>query len=103
MKIEPLGNRVLIQTVENKMTEGGIIRPGNLIERYLKGKVLAVGIGEVCGTHEVSIVLKKVSVSPRDVVLFDSARAIDVGEGKFLVDAHDLQCKYVEQLESETS
>ena len=103
MKIEPLGNRVLIQTVRADMTEGGLYRPDNLVERFLKGKVLAVGIGEVCGTHDTSIVLKKVSVSPRDIVLFDSAVAIDVGDGKFIVGAHDLQCKYVEQLESETN
>lgn len=95
-EIEPLGNRVLIQAIKMTETAGGIFMPGNINERFCKGEVLAVGPGEVCGTNENRIVLKKVSVQPGDAVLYDSTMGIDVGDDKFLVNDHDLQCKYVE-------
>ncbi len=95
-KIEPLGNKVLIETVKIKETPGGILVPDNVHERFLKGEVLAVGTGEVCGTHDNKIVLKKVAVQPGDVVLYDSVAVIDVGNDQFLIAEHDLQCRFVE-------
>jgi len=104
MKIKPLGNRVLIRSVTaDEKTSGGLYVPGTLTERYLKGEVLAVGSGEVCGTYDTSIVLKKVTVQPGDIVLYDSARTIDVGDGLFLLDENDLQCKFVPANPTETN
>ena len=44
MKIRPLGDRVLVEPVEEKeQTVGGIIIPDAAKEKPIKGKVLAIG------------------------------------------------------------
>ncbi len=46
MKIRPLGDRVLVEPIEEKeQTVGGIIIPDTAKEKPLKGTVLAVGNG----------------------------------------------------------
>ena len=44
MKIRPLGDRVLVEPIEEKeQTVGGIIIPDSAKEKPMQGKVLAVG------------------------------------------------------------
>ena len=44
MKVRPLGDRVLVEPVEEKdQTVGGIIIPDAAKEKPIKGKVLAIG------------------------------------------------------------
>ena len=44
MKIRPLGDRVLVEPVEEKeQTVGGIIIPDSAKEKPMQGKVIAVG------------------------------------------------------------
>ena len=43
MKIRPLGDRVLIEPVEEEQKVGGIIIPDAAKEKPIKGKVLAIG------------------------------------------------------------
>ncbi|MCD6179638.1 MAG: co-chaperone GroES [Bacteroidales bacterium] len=46
MKIQPLGNRVLVKPLDaEEITAGGIIIPDTAKEKPLKGKVIAVGKG----------------------------------------------------------
>ena len=46
MKIKPLYNHVLIQTLEEeKTTKSGIILPDNAQEKPTKGKIVAIGEG----------------------------------------------------------
>jgi chaperonin GroES len=47
MKLKPLGNRVVIEPMEQEeMTAGGIVLPETAKEKPQKGKVVAVGDGE---------------------------------------------------------
>jgi chaperonin GroES len=55
MAIKPIGERVLIETLEAETkTAGGIIIPDNAQEKPQQGKVIAVGDG----TAEVKLTLK---------------------------------------------
>ena len=46
MKIRPLGDRVLVEPVEEKeVSKGGIIIPDSAKEKPQEGKVIAVGAG----------------------------------------------------------
>jgi chaperonin GroES len=47
MKIRPLGDRIVVQRLEEEMEKGGIIIPDTAKEKSLKGKVIAVGEGKV--------------------------------------------------------
>ncbi len=47
MKLKPLGNRVVIEAIEQEeITAGGIVLPETAKEKPQKGKVVAVGDGE---------------------------------------------------------
>src|SRR5256885_15195643 len=48
MKLKPLGDRLIVQAVEEEeTTASGIVLPDTAKEKPQKGKVLAVGDGEV--------------------------------------------------------
>lgn len=48
MKIQPLGERVLVEPLkEEESTKGGIIIPDTAKEKPQEGKVIAVGTGKV--------------------------------------------------------
>ena len=48
MKIKPLGDRVLVQPVEeDEVNKGGIIIPDTAKEKPQEGKVIAVGTGKL--------------------------------------------------------
>ncbi len=48
MKIRPLGDRVLVEPVEDKEEEkGGIIIPDTAKEKPQEGKIIAVGTGKL--------------------------------------------------------
>jgi len=48
MKIQPLGDRVLVQPVkEDEVTKGGIIIPDTAKEKPQQGTVVAVGTGKL--------------------------------------------------------
>jgi len=48
MKIQPLGDRVLVQPAkEDEVTKGGIIIPDTAKEKPQQGKVIAVGTGKL--------------------------------------------------------
>lgn len=47
MSLKPLGNRVVVEPIEQEeMTAGGIVLPETAKEKPQKGKVLSVGPGE---------------------------------------------------------
>ena len=46
MKIQPLGDRVVIQRKEMTMTKGGILLPESSKEKPRQGTVVAVGPGK---------------------------------------------------------
>jgi chaperonin GroES len=48
MKIQPLGDRVLVEPLEaEEKTEGGIVIPDTAKEKQQKGRVVAVGKGRI--------------------------------------------------------
>ena len=48
MKIKPLHDRVIVQSVEGEAkTKGGIIIPDTAKEKPQEGKVIAVGTGKI--------------------------------------------------------
>lgn len=69
MKLQPLGDRVVVQRMEaEEKTEGGIILPDAAKEKPQRGKVLAAGDGKVLGDGS----FQKLQVSKGDVVIFTS-------------------------------
>ena len=48
MKVQPLGDRVLVEPLEeNELEKGGIIIPESAKEKPRKGKVIALGTGKL--------------------------------------------------------
>ena len=69
MKLQPLGDRVVVQRVDaEEKSGGGIILPDAAKEKPQRGKVLAVGDGKVLddGTRQ------KLQVKKGDIVIFAS-------------------------------
>lgn len=82
MKIQPIGNRVLVKRIEvEEKTKGGIIIPDTAKEKTQQGRVEAVGDG------------KDVPVSAGDNVMFESYAGTDVkvdDEDYLIMDVKDL-------------
>ncbi|MEK6750715.1 MAG: co-chaperone GroES [Chloroflexota bacterium] len=67
MSFKPLGNRVLVEPIEQEeLTAGGIILPETAKEKPQQGKVLATGLGDRNDKGERIVMDVKVG----DVVLF---------------------------------
>ena len=69
MKLQPLGDRVVVQRLEAEdKTEGGIILPDAAKEKPQRGKVIAVGDGKINNDGS----RQKPQVKKGDVVIFTS-------------------------------
>jgi chaperonin GroES len=69
MKLQPLGDRVVVEREEAKgTTAGGIVLPDNAKDRPQKGKVVAVGDGKVTKDGK----KRPLQVKAGDLVLFTS-------------------------------
>src|SRR3954469_10675258 len=69
MKIQPLGDRVVVEREEAKATTaGGIVLPDTAKDRPQKGKVLAVGDGRITKDGK----RRELQVKVGDAVLFTS-------------------------------
>ena len=81
MKLKPLGDRVLVQPVEEEeMTASGIVLPDTAKEKPQKGKVLAVGEGKLEDGKRIPL-----DVSEGDEVLYSKYGGTDI-----TVDGEDL-------------
>ena len=84
MKIEPLGDRIVVKRVEaEEKTAGGIVLPDTAKEKPKEGKVIAVGPGKVLDSGEVS----KMQLKKGDRVLFASyaGTEVEVDDEEYLV------------------
>ncbi|MFH1790947.1 MAG: co-chaperone GroES [Candidatus Omnitrophota bacterium] len=84
MKIQPLGDRVLVEVLEAKeKTKGGIVLPDSAKEKPQEAKVAAVGKGKV--SDEGKTITPEVKVG--DVVLFGkySGTEITVDDKEYLM------------------
>ena len=83
MKLKPLGDRLIVQAMEEEdTTAGGILLPDTAKEKPQKGKVLAVGDGKISEDSGKRIPL---DVSEGDEVLYSK-----YGGTEIKVDGEDL-------------
>ena len=83
-KIQPLGDRVLVEPLEAEdKTTGGIIIPDTAKEKQQRGKVVAVGKGRVSEEGKVTPLQVKVN----DQVLFGrySGSEVKIGATDYLI------------------
>src|SRR3989338_10860758 len=83
-KIQPLGDRVLVEPLEaEEKTSGGIVIPDTAKEKQQKGKVIAVGKGRIDDEGKVTPLEVKVN----DQVLFGrySGTEIKIAGGEYLI------------------
>lgn len=83
MKLKPLGDRVVVELLEEEeKTKGGIVLPDTAKEKSQKGKVLAVGPGRILDNGQrVSLEVKE-----GDKVLFAKYGGTEIQlEGKELM------------------
>ena len=87
-KIQPLGDRVLVEPLEAEdKTSGGIIIPDTAKEKQQRGKVIAVGKGRVNEEGK----LTPLEVKANDLVLFGryAGSEIKVGANDYLIIKED--------------
>ena len=83
-KIQPLGDRVLVEPLEaEEKTAGGIVIPDSAKEKQQKGKVIAVGKGRVNDEGKIT----PLEVKANDQVLFGrySGTEVKVGSNDYLI------------------
>ena len=83
-KIQPLGDRVLVEPLEaEEKTSGGIVIPDTAKEKQQRGKVVAVGKGRINDEGKIT----PLEVKAGDEVLFGrySGSEIKVGSGDYLI------------------
>ncbi len=87
-KIQPLGDRVLIEPLEaEEKTAGGIVIPDTAKEKQQKGRVIAVGKGRVTDEGK----LMPLQVKENDQVLFGryAGTEVKVGPNEYLIVKED--------------
>lgn len=87
-KIQPLGDRVLVEPLEaEEKTTGGIVIPDTAKEKQQKGKVIAVGKGRVADDGK----LTPLEVKVNDQVLFGryAGTEVKVGAADYLIIKED--------------
>ena len=90
MRIEPLGNKVVIKRTEaDEMTAGGIVLPDSAREKPAEGKILAVGSGTLLDDGNRG----SMQVSEGDRVLFSSYAGTEIeidGEKLLIMSESDI-------------
>jgi len=90
MKVQPLGDRVLVEPMEaEEKTKGGIVLPDTAKEKPQQGKVVAVGQGKTLETGEV----KSLEVKVGDKVLYGKYAGTEVtveGEEYLIIREDDI-------------
>ena len=87
-KIQPLGDRVLVEPLEaEEKTAGGILIPDSAKEKQQRGKIVAVGKGRVAEDGKVTPLEVKVN----DQVLFGryAGTEVKVAGNEFLIIKED--------------
>ena len=89
MKIRPLGDRVVIKSVEaEETTKSGIVLPGSAKEKPLMAEVRAVGPGGIVDGKEVTMYVKE-----GDTVIFSKYAGTEIkidGEDLIVVRQNDI-------------
>ena len=84
MKIQPLGDRILIKPLEPEArTKGGIILPDTAKEKPQEGKVVAVGKGKLLENGKIQS--PEVKVGDKILYAKYSGTEINLDEGEHLI------------------
>ena len=83
-KLKPLGDRVVVQTIEEEVTKSGLVLPDTASkEKPQRGKVIAVGTGKVSDDG------KRIApeVKPDEIIIFSkyAGTEIKVQNEQFLI------------------
>ena len=84
MKIEPLGDKIVVKRLEaEEVTAGGIVLPETAKEKPKEGKIISVGPGKVLDSGERS----KMQLKKGDRVIFASyaGTEVDVDGEEYLI------------------
>ncbi len=84
MKIQPLGDRIMVEVLEAKdVTKGGIVLPDSAKEKPQEAKVIAVGKGKVSEDGKVV----QLQVKEGDKILFGkyTGTEITVNDTEYLI------------------
>jgi chaperonin GroES len=84
MAFKPIYDRVLVRVLqEEAVTAGGIVLPGEALEKPMRGLVLAVGEGK----RNKEGVLIPLTVKENDVVMYNpvAAQAVKIGGEELIV------------------
>ena len=87
-KIQPLGDRVLVEPLEaEEKTAGGIVIPDTAKEKQQKGRVIAIGKGRTAEDGK----LTPLEVKVNDQVLFGrySGSEVKIGANDYLIIKED--------------
>ncbi|MBP9015097.1 MAG: co-chaperone GroES [Candidatus Atribacteria bacterium] len=88
MKIKPLGDRILVQRVEEEeVKKGGIIIPDTAKEKPQQGKVIAVGTGKISEDGK----RLPLEVKEGDKILFGkyAGTEVKIGDEEYLIMRED--------------
>jgi len=88
MKIEPLGDRIVVKRLEaEEVTAGGIVLPETAKEKPKEGKIVSVGPGKVLDSGERS----KMQLKKGDRVIFASyaGTEVEVDGEEYLIMSED--------------
>jgi chaperonin GroES len=92
MNLKPLGDRVLVRTVEQEeVTASGLVLPDTAKEKPQRGKVIAVGDGRYVDGERVPL-----DVAEGDEVIYSKYGGTEVkveGEDLLILSEHDILAK----------
>ena len=92
MNLKPLGDRVIVQAIEQEeVTAGGIVLPDSAKEKPQRGKVLAVGDGRYVDGERVAL-----EVAEGDEVIYSKYGGTEVrvdGDELLILSEHDILAK----------
>ena len=84
-KLEPLGDRVVIKTIERgeEVTKGGIVLPDTVKEKPQEGEVVAVGPGRL--TEDGKRIAMEVKVGDRIIYAKYAGMEIKLDDEEFII------------------
>jgi chaperonin GroES len=92
MDLKPLGDRVIVQAVDQEeVTAGGIVLPDTAKDRPQRGKVLAVGDGKLVEGERIPM-----EVAVGDEIIYSKYGGTEVkveGEDVLILTEHDILAK----------
>ncbi len=90
MKLKPLGDRVVVKTVEHEeMSRGGIVLPDSAKEKPFEGVVIAVGDGRITDDGK----RQKMEVKVKDKVVYSKYSGTEIkldGEEYLILSERDI-------------